>query len=1064
MKKEAPPPQPPYTVPVKLRKALQNALDEQVRLGILEPGTSPYGSPVLVVEKKGTDKVRIVADYRKLYQSLNDDLYPMPNIEIMLQKLHGAKVFSKCDFSNAFYQIRTSPESAQLCAINTHMGQFLPRRVPQGLKVSPGISNRKAHGAFQKLEDDGVEIYVDDVIVHSPNADQQLNAIDKMLKTAIDNNFKLDPKKCEFFCKKLEFLGHVISEEGISPNPRNVQAVQRFPEPKNPQQIKQFLALAGYYRKFIKDYSHISKSLNDLTKKEVKFKFTEEHRAHFNILKERLTSAPVLAQPDFSKPFILWTDASAFAYGAVLTQKGEDGKTRAISFYSKLFDKSQLNYTTTEREMCAVIMALRRYRPLIYLCDVTVLSDHIALVHFVTIKHLLPRLSRWAAELSAWPVKFGYIDGENNEQADTMSRLVTQVPCYNIAAFDKQNDPDIIWDLDEVRKLQTQDEKIMALIGGKDNFIRITDTGVRYKTKHGEFQVTTALYRCKNRHYDSWELVIPEKLVLRLLNDLHSSKWAGHRSYERTLYIMEGRYYWPTMKRDTKDYIQMCHFCQAFKTNKRLKLSRLTPFDREMAKFYMVSMDVFGPISPTGSTGSKYVLLLVDAFTKAIILAPLRDLQSATVANALVVHLFLEHGCPKTIISDRASYFLSDVMQKVYAALGVKHSPTTAGHQQANGLAERAIGTCKMILKTIVEQKPEEWEENLPFVKFAYMTTRHASTGKTPFSLLYEREPLLPNDLYDARRTRVYYDWDWNYSRMMQHRVRLAKEAVIKTLTKQEKSYATQFDKRAAEKPLTLGALVYRPAMSKRLPGTSEFFRAQYDGPWEITDFSGVNVAIRSLANRKKVDVVHPNRLKLIKDIKIYKNELRHISSPVTSDEEPELREYESENSVDSEREQTRKPNKVVEGWETDDNIRIVSSSGEESSDFYDRSPSEIEKSRKIAEEKDRLRPTVAQRQNHLNDRQATNMDGRFLPFVHRKVPGDNTNQDAGTQPVDLPALPAGDKAEAPDPSAPAANRAQEINLCTPVEEQEQESPYPLRSRGAKRPGEIAEYLYKGRI
>uniref|UniRef100_A0AAG5D8F6 RNA-directed DNA polymerase n=1 Tax=Anopheles atroparvus TaxID=41427 RepID=A0AAG5D8F6_ANOAO len=369
-----------YRYPHHLKQDVEEQIMELLDNGIIAHSTSPYSSPVWVVPKKtdasGKRKIRVVIDYRKLNEKTIEDKYPIPQIEEILDNLGKSSYFTTLDLKSGFHQIEMDPKDRMKTAFSTTQGHFEFARMPFGLKNAPAAFQRAMNSVLSGLIGNICFVYLDDIIVVGKNLKTHLDNLDTVLQRLSDFNLKIQLDKCEFLKRETEFLGHTITPEGIKPNPDKIAKILDWRLPTTQKEIKQFLGLTGYYRRFIRDYAKLTKPLSKCLKKDATVNFNqEEYRTSFEELKKIISSDQILIYPDFKLPFILTTDASNYALGAVLSQM-QDGKERPIAFGSRTLNETESNYSTTEKEALAIIWAVQKYKPYLYGNKFTLITDH----------------------------------------------------------------------------------------------------------------------------------------------------------------------------------------------------------------------------------------------------------------------------------------------------------------------------------------------------------------------------------------------------------------------------------------------------------------------------------------------------------------------------------------------------------------------------------------------------------------------------------------------------------------------------------------------------------------
>lgn len=414
-----------YRFPYVHQQEVKTQIDKMIDQKIIRPSTSPWSSPIWVVPKKldasGKQKWRVVIDYRKLNDVTIGDSYPLPNITDILDKLGHSVYFTTLDLASGFHQIELDSKDIPKTAFNTPYGHYEFLRMPFGLKNAPATFQRAMDSVLCGLQGERCFVYLDDIVVFASSLQEHEQKLIEVFDRLRKYGLKVQPDKCEFLRKEVGYLGHIISSEGVKPNPEKVQAVKEFPIPKSCKDIKSFLGLAGYYRRFIPNFSKITKPLTSLLKKDVPFVWGLEQQQALDRCKDLLTSFPILQYPDFSKEFVLTTDASIHAIGAILSQ-GEIGKDLPIAYASRTLNKAESNYSTIERELLAIVWAVKHFRPYLFGRKFKIVTDHKPLTWLFSIKDPGSRLLRWRLKIEEYEYEIVYKAGKNNTNADALSR------------------------------------------------------------------------------------------------------------------------------------------------------------------------------------------------------------------------------------------------------------------------------------------------------------------------------------------------------------------------------------------------------------------------------------------------------------------------------------------------------------------------------------------------------------------------------------------------------------------------------------------------------------------
>ncbi|XP_015839413.2 retrovirus-related Pol polyprotein from transposon 297 [Tribolium castaneum] len=413
-----------------------------LKQGIIRPSDSPWSSPIWIVPKKldasGQRKWRIVIDYRKLNEQTVEDRYPLPNINDILDKLGRSQYFSTIDLASGFHQIEVDPNDVQKTAFTVENGHYEFVRMPFGLKNAPSTFQRVMDNVLRGIVNNCCIVYLDDIIVFSTSLQEHIQKLTAVFDRLRKFNFKIQLDKSEFLKKEVNYLGHVITPEGIKPNPDKIKAILDYSIPTTPKQLKGFLGLIGYYRKFIKNFAKITKPLTIRLKKDHKIDPNEtDYKNCFEFCKNLLTNDPILQYPDFDKQFILTTDASNYAIGAVLSQ-GTIGSDLPVAFASRTLNEHEINYSTIEKELLAIVWATKYFRPYLYGRKFKIVTDHQPLKWLFSLKEPNSKLVRWRLRLEEFDYEIHYKKGTLNSNADALSRP----PNLNMATTPDNSEPE----------------------------------------------------------------------------------------------------------------------------------------------------------------------------------------------------------------------------------------------------------------------------------------------------------------------------------------------------------------------------------------------------------------------------------------------------------------------------------------------------------------------------------------------------------------------------------------------------------------------------------------------
>jgi len=411
----------------------------------------------------------MVIDYRILNEKTISDAYPLPNINEILDQLGSAKYFSVFDLAAGFYQIPIEKSNAQKTVFSTPYGHYQFNRMPFGLKNAPATFQRLMDTVLSGLQETKLFVYLDDIVLYASSLREHKIKFDKLAKRLRNANLKLQPDKCEFLRKKVTYLGHIITEDGVKPDPKKIHAVKNFPIPRNAKNIKQFLGLAGCYRRFIADFSKIAKLLTELLKQDAEIIWKEPQSQAFNQLRETLCTQPILQYPDFTKPFIITTDVSGFAIGGILSQ-GIIGKDLPISYTSRLLNTAEKNYSTIEKELLAIVYCTNYFRPYIYGRKFSLVTDHKPLTWLHSVKDPTSKLVRWRLKLAEYEYDVTYKAGKTNVNADALSRNPVDINKIFRLNNDDTTDDDSDYEIfDAPAEFRTHESQSREIIDNDDS-------------------------------------------------------------------------------------------------------------------------------------------------------------------------------------------------------------------------------------------------------------------------------------------------------------------------------------------------------------------------------------------------------------------------------------------------------------------------------------------------------------------------------------------------------------------------------------------------------------------
>jgi hypothetical protein len=729
----------PYRMAPAELKELKEQLQDLLDKGFIRPSVSPWGAPVLFVKKKD-GSMRLCIDYRELNKVTVRNVYPLPRIDDLFDQLKGARVFSKIDLRSGYHQLKIKGEDISKTAFRTRYGHYEFLVMPFGLTNAPAAFMDLMNRVFRPYLDKFVVVFIDDILVYSSDRDEHVRHLKAVLQTLREEKLYAKLSKCEFWLDRVCFLGHVISSAGISVDPQKVEAVVNWSRPKTVTEVRSFLGMAGYYRRFVEGFSKIAVPLTQLTHKGARFVWSEACEESFQELKQRLVSAPVLTLPIEGEGYAVYSDASKTGLGCVLMQGG-----KVIAYASRQLKPYEKNYPTHDLELAAVVFALKIWRHYLYGEKCEIFTDHKSLKYIFTQKELNLRQRRWLELLKDYELDIQYHPGKANVVADALSRKNVG----GIAALLTEQE-EIVKDFArleiEVRRhgsdvlVQTVNvesewrEKIKAM-QADDLFLQDIKKKIA-NGKHSEFNIhLDGSLRCGDR------LCVPNVEGLReeILREAHNTPYAVHPGSTKMYKDLKQSLWWPNMKREVADFVAKCLVCQQVKAEHQRPAGTLQPLPIPKWKWENITMDFIVGLPKTLS-GNDALWVIVDRLTKSAHFLPVSiTVTPERLAKMYVKEIVRLHGVPLSIVSDRDTRFVSEFWQSVHHAMGTGLAFSTAFHPQTDGQTERVNQVLEDMLRACVLDFQGSWENFLPLVEFAYNNSYHSSIGMAPYEALYGR-------------------------------------------------------------------------------------------------------------------------------------------------------------------------------------------------------------------------------------------------------------------------------------------------------------------------------------
>ena len=841
-------------VPIALEEKVDEMIKELANKGIIRPSDSSWNAPLVIIPKKNGD-VRITVDYRKLNSVTKRPVFPIPDTQHLLDTLSGSSYFTTLDFSSGYYNVPMNEKDIEKTAFSSKQNHWEFVRMPMGLSTAPFTFQKLMHKIFSRENWQSVLVYLDDVCIYSKSLEEQISRLRTVFERIRDAGMKLSPEKCKFLKQEVTYLGYKITNNGTMTDDAKVDKITNWPTPKTVEDLRSWLGLCGYYRKFINQYAKVvipleEKCKNIWTNKRKKtstqLEWNDECELAFKTLKDALISAPILAYPTANDQFILDCDASHDCIGAVLSQR-QAGTERVIAYASKKLTTTQRKYCITRKELFAVYHFVHHFKHYLlgrrFICR----TDHRALSWMLNWTN--PNTSqycKWKQELEVFDMDVQYRKGKEHGNADALSRWPGCEQCElqhefpqkkrNVKLFNNEDSAGRVF----CRRMNTLEENIDQMSDKNLQIIIELMKNGRIEEKEPETlkscgEDAFVLWRKRKSlrlrggllYYlegDDYKAIIPKNHRTDLIKLVHET--FAHIGTNKTLRAVKDDYYWPNMDFDVRLFINSCRYCNQRKVH-RIGKNVICKGDLESNyPFHKISVDVTGPL-PRGPHGEQYILGVIDNFSRFVSLIPLKRATAETVAKALYEKWIAVFGVPEVIHSDRGTEFENQLMFNLCRLLGIRKSRSSPYYPKGNSIVERLFGTVKDMVSTTMKCRKQNWVDVLPSVEMALRCTIHKSTNFSPYEIVFGRKMKTPFTNGTGRQkakvtTPIFVQDIKNNLEFVQGKILEAKKERIKTGTKKPYLYK-------------IGMKV----MVKILPEVRGIKHPRYTGPYEIVERKG---------------------------------------------------------------------------------------------------------------------------------------------------------------------------------------------------------------------------------
>lgn len=782
LKENLPKKQRHYPMSPYVLKEVNAEVDRMLELDVIEEAHfSPWNNPLVAVKKK-TGKYRVCLDARYLNSVTVDEGYPIPQMASIINHLGGCEYISSIDLKDAFWQMPLHPDSRPMTAFTIpSRGHFQFKVVPFGLCTASQALARVMTHIFADLEPK-VFHYLDDVVICSKTFEEHIQLLEEVASRLRKANLTISPDKSQFCRREIKYLGYVLNENGWQVDEEKVACIVKFPAPTCRKEVQRFLGMCNWYRRFVENFSKIVAPLTELTKIKVKFRWTVEAEEAFLKLKAALVSAPVLAMPDYSKPFSIATDASDVAIGAVLTQE-IDGEEHPICYFSQKLSAAERKYSVTERECLAVIRAIEKFRCYVEGVKFDVHCDHAALTYLKSMKNPTALMSRWLLRLNAFRCEIKYRKGSINVVPDALSRIVSAV----------------VFLLHEVKDLY---------------YKKLVDRVKEEGDKFPDFRlVNEELYKnctCVDEtgvKYHQWKKVVPQEERALLIEKFHDSPTAAHLGAAKTWQKLPRYYYWPKMQEEVFNHVKSCSTCKGCKAANLKMMPDMGKQKPAKLPWELISIDFVGPLTRS-KRGNTVMLVIVDWITKYVIVHPMRSADAVRMVEFLEREVFLKFSRPRIILSDNGKQFTSLVFQALLAKHKIIHMKTAFYCPMVNN-AERVNRVLVTCIRALLDEDHISWDENLQAIVAAINSAKHEVTGVSPHYANFGRDLLLHTDLYTQQDLNTADDPKVAQD-MRLSAIRRIQEFINKRIKKNHEKKQQKYNLRTRTVAFKVGDLVWR--------------------------------------------------------------------------------------------------------------------------------------------------------------------------------------------------------------------------------------------------------------
>ncbi|KAJ5290754.1 gag/polymerase/env polyprotein [Penicillium angulare] len=822
---------------------------DNIGKGFLIPSTAPFASPILIA-RKPDGGLRFCVDYRKLNAITKKDGYPLPLIDELMQRVAGARYFTKLDIRQGFHRIRMADGSQDLTSFRSRYGQFKYTVMPFGVTNGPATFQRYINNVLADCLDVFATVYVDDILIYSETLEEHIQHVRHVLERLRGAGLQAALHKCEFHVEETKFLGFIVGVDGVRADPDKVAVIKDWETPTTVRRVLSFLGFCNFYRRFVADYSKIARPLHHLTCKGTPWSWTSDCQEAFDTLKAAMVDAPILRHYDVSLPTRIETDASDGVIGGVLSQLQKDDFWHPVAFFSKAMQAAERNYEIHDKELLAIIRALQEWRPELQGVGFDVFSDHQALQWFATKKRLNVRQIHWMQDIAGYQFTIQYRPGKANVLADVLSRKETLLG----APEEQVVLPPRFWTKPVLSPVYTNVvDRVLASNRADESLQGLRDRAM--SAEPGDWSLSEGLLLSNGK------MVVPDEgdLRARLLDEIHRQPGLAHPGMEKMKLLLSRQYHWPGWSKDVERYCDNCTTCKRTKPWTDRTPGLLNPLPIPERPWQSISVDFCA--LPKDKAGYDEVMVVVDRFSKRTVSIPChRDIDARSTARLFCDHILRWSGLPDSVISDRGPQFVADFWEEFCRILGIKRKLSTAHHPQTDGQTEVANRYMEQRLRPYVNYHQDNWSDLLWLVDFAVANIPSATTGHSPFFIERGYEAPLSFDWTSPEKDSPEKEAGRGAVRDLKSVWEEVRHSISEAQSRQ-KSYA---DRSRRPVDFDVDDMVFLSTKHLRLERPSRKLSEKALGPFRITEKVGNSYRLDLPAELQSVhDVFSPDKLRL---------------------------------------------------------------------------------------------------------------------------------------------------------------------------------------------------------